>query len=115
MLKGFNCTRKELLEILCHCRQTVEDFYHDRKFKLPSREHLELERGSVEAEVLEGIPQTVKAFQKMLTEINSTSLIRALFMLNYVFDVECELAKYTSQEKHCLGRKLGHNFNSQLR
>lgn len=23
MLKGFNCTRKELLEILCHCRKTV--------------------------------------------------------------------------------------------
>ena len=38
MLKSFNCTRKELLEILCHCRKTVEDYYHDRIFRLPTRE-----------------------------------------------------------------------------
>ena len=61
MLKGFNCTRKELLEILSHCRQAVEDFYHHRKFKLPT-----WKGGSIEAEVLERIPQTVKAFLKML-------------------------------------------------
>ena len=40
--------------------------------------------------------------------------MRALFMLNHVFDVECELAKYTFKEKYSLGLKLGQNFNSQL-
>jgi hypothetical protein len=40
MLKNFNCTRRELLEILCHCRTTVEDYYHDRKFVLESKDHL---------------------------------------------------------------------------
>lgn len=48
MLKSFNCTRKELLEILCHCRKTVEDYYHDRKFHLKSKEKIEFERGSIE-------------------------------------------------------------------
>lgn len=47
MLQGFNCTRKELLDILCHCRKSVEDYYHDRIFKLPKKDDLELERGSV--------------------------------------------------------------------
>ena len=32
MLQSFNCTRKELLSILCYCRKSVEDYYHNRMY-----------------------------------------------------------------------------------
>lgn len=64
--------------------------------------------------MLERIPQTVKAFHRMLSEINSTSLLRAMFLCSYVFEVECLQAGYSAQDKNSLGRKLGLSFSHQL-
>ena len=30
LLQGFNCSRKELLEILAYCRKSVEEYFHTR-------------------------------------------------------------------------------------
>jgi hypothetical protein len=32
MLEGFNCSRKELTQILCFCRTIVEEFLYSRIF-----------------------------------------------------------------------------------
>ncbi len=34
MLEGFNCSRKELTQILCYCRIVVEEFLYMRVFPL---------------------------------------------------------------------------------
>lgn len=36
MLEGFNCSRKELTQILCFCRTVVEEFLYSRIFPLDS-------------------------------------------------------------------------------
>lgn len=37
VLSNFNCSRKELSDILCFCRISVENCYHFSKFKLNSK------------------------------------------------------------------------------
>lgn len=114
MLKSFNCTRKELLEILCHCRKTVEDYYHDRKFKLKSKEKIQFEKGLIETEIAEKIPQTVKSFYRMLEETNSQKILRQIYLTNFIFHLECSLTDIHEVQRIALGKKLGSTFSKQI-
>ena len=51
----------------------------------------------------------------MLGENNSISILRLIFLCNYIFDVECGAAGYSEQEKKTVGRKMGKISESQIK
>lgn len=95
MLQNFNCTRKELLEILCHCRKAVEDFYHNKKALYKSKSELIFEQSEIDnslnenENLLVSVPLTIKIFKGLIEEKNSFSIMRGFFFAQFVFNYEC--------------------------
>ena len=81
LLKGFNCSRKELTEILPFCRSTIEEFLYSRIF-LDEGEVKEVDATSTH------FRNTVKQIQKLNYTVSPGQLQREFFWVSAAYETE---------------------------
>jgi hypothetical protein len=108
LLQGFNCSRKELLEILAYCRKSVEEYFHTRHQQHTANSGRKSQKESamylLEVKELEKlVPATFRELSKMETASATMNIYRAMFMVGLIFRAEVEV-KAISEES--IGRCL---------
>lgn len=73
-----------------------------------------MDRGSIETEINEKVPMTIKSLFRLIYEVNSQKILREIFLTSYVFQFECEMNGLSQSDKEVLGKKLGNKFGKQI-
>lgn len=108
LLQGFNCSRKELLEILAYCRKSVEEYFHNRHNQQLANSGHEKYKGSLNfpaetQELLRLMPATFRQLSRLEDSSTTMDIFRSMFMVGLIFRAEVEV-KAVSEES--IGRGL---------
>ena len=93
LLQGFNCSRKELLEILAYCRKSVEEYFNTRHNQHIANKGITTAKESStfpsEIRELEKItPCTYRELLKLENAMTTMDVHRSMFMVGLIFRAE---------------------------
>jgi hypothetical protein len=102
LLQGFNCSRKELLEILAYCRKSVEQYFHNIHHQHQSntgrRHEYDSEGfGDEIREISRIVPETLKQFLHLERVSTSMDILRGFFVTGLIFKAETEIKGITEE------------------
>jgi hypothetical protein len=86
MQEGFNCSRKELTQILCFCRIVVEEFLYSRIF--PNVGEQPVGKFDLKDPMLQHFPNTIKELLKLNTTISPTLFDKQSYYVLTAMDLE---------------------------
>ena len=118
LLEGFNCSRKELLEILAYCRKSVEVYFftthqqHQANLHRPAfmlSEGFENER----KELARILPVSYKRFMLIEHQRSSMDILVGFFKAGIIFQAECE-HKGLNEDDQAEACKLVKTYTSTL-
>jgi hypothetical protein len=89
MLEGFNCSRKELTQILCFCRTVVEEFLYSRIFPLEQPERLVLPSND-EGRLWGRYPEATRELLRLDTIVCPSLFDRQVYYVSAAFQAEFE-------------------------